>query len=170
VTGEVDVPSPDDVLVDEDDEADVLEALELVAVPGSVFALMAPNRPTPMTALMAAPVVSRLRRRRAASRARTLAWVVSLVSMVVSLDAASKSRLRGSWDIAEKNGAGRTLVTAFSIHFGACRPRSSGAPRAAHSIDFEACRPRSSGAPRAAHSIDFEACRPRSSGDRAGRS
>jgi hypothetical protein len=141
----LDVPSPDDVLVDEDDEADVLEALELVAVPGIVFALMAPNRPTPMTALMAAPVVSRLRRCMAASRACTLACVVSLVSMAVSVVAASKPRLRGSWELAKKNVAGRTLVTAFSIHFGACRPRSSGAPRAAHSIDFEACRPRSSG-------------------------
>ena len=123
MTGVVDVPSPDDVLADEDDEAEVLE---LVAVPGSVFALMTPNRPTPMTALMAAPVVSRLRRRMAASRARTLAWIVSLVSMVVSLDAASKSRLRGSWDMAEKNGAGRRLVTAFSIHFGACSPVTQG--------------------------------------------
>jgi hypothetical protein len=79
VTGVVDVVSPDEVLlVEEDDEADAVEAL---AVPGIVFALMAPNRPTPMTALIAAPVVSRLRRRMAASRARTLASVVSPFSM-----------------------------------------------------------------------------------------
>jgi hypothetical protein len=90
VTGVVDVAKPDEVLVDEDDEA---VAVEVVAVPGIVLALMAPKRPTPMTALMAAPVVSRLRRRMAASRARTLAWVVSLVSMRVSVAVRTKSRL-----------------------------------------------------------------------------
>jgi hypothetical protein len=75
VTGVVEELSPDELLVVDDDEA------EVVVVPGIVLALMAPNRPTPMTALIAAPVVSRLRRRMAASRARTLAWVVSLFSM-----------------------------------------------------------------------------------------
>jgi hypothetical protein len=78
VTGVVEELSPDEVLVDDEDEADVVE---VVVVPGIVLALMAPKRPTPMTALIAAPVVSRLRRRMAASRARTLAWVVSLFSM-----------------------------------------------------------------------------------------
>lgn len=75
MTGVVEVLSPDDVLAVEDDE------VEALVVPGIVFALIAPNRPTPMTALIAAPVVSRLRRRMAASRAPILAWVVSLFSM-----------------------------------------------------------------------------------------
>jgi hypothetical protein len=78
VTGVVEELSPDEVLVDDAAEAEVVEA---VVVPGIVLALMAPNRPTPMTALIAAPVVNRLSRRMAASRARTLAWVVSLFSM-----------------------------------------------------------------------------------------
>ena len=89
MTGVVDVASPDEVLVAEEDEAVAVE----VAVPGIVLALMAPKRPTPMTALMAAPVVSRLRRRMAASRARTLVWVVSFVSMRVSVAVRTKSRL-----------------------------------------------------------------------------
>jgi hypothetical protein len=82
VTGVVDDCRPDEVLVDDEDEAvvDVL-AVELLVVPGIVDALNAPRRATPATALTAAPVVSRLRRRMAASRARTLSWVVSLISM-----------------------------------------------------------------------------------------
>jgi hypothetical protein len=91
VTGVVDDCSPDEALIDEE-VAEVLEALAvaLVLVPGIVYALTAPNRPTPMTALSAAPVVSRLRSRMAASRARTLSWVVSLVSMRVSVALASE--------------------------------------------------------------------------------
>jgi hypothetical protein len=81
------------------------------ATPGIVLALTAPSRPTPMTAQMAAPVVSRLRRRMAASRARTLDWVVSLGSMTASLDPASKPSLRGSWDITEKNGRSWSIDT-----------------------------------------------------------
>ena len=82
MTGVVDDCKPDEVLVDDEDEAvvDVL-AVELLVVPGIVYALNAPRRATPATALTAAPVVSRLRRRMAASRARTLSWVVSLISM-----------------------------------------------------------------------------------------
>jgi hypothetical protein len=72
----------------------------VLAVPGIVLALTAPNSPTPATALIAAHVVRRFNRRMAASRARTLAWVVSWVSMTVSLDPLSKPRLRGSWDVA----------------------------------------------------------------------
>ena len=85
----VDVCSPDEVLVDVEDElvevdeevVDVL-AVAPLAVPGIVWALMAPRTPTPTSALTAAPVVSRLRRRMAASRARTLSWIVSLISML----------------------------------------------------------------------------------------
>jgi hypothetical protein len=84
VTGVVDDCSPDEVLVEDEEEDEVVEvlAVELLVVPGIVFALNAPNRPTPTSALTAAPVVSRLRRRMAASRARTLSWVVSLISML----------------------------------------------------------------------------------------
>jgi hypothetical protein len=96
VTGVVDDCSPDDeLLVDvddvDDDDEDVDPAVEvvvevaavaLVALPGMVCALTAANTPTPSRALTAAPVVSRFRRRMAASRARTLAWVVSSCSMV----------------------------------------------------------------------------------------
>lgn len=83
MTGVVDAWRPDEVLVDEDD-VELVEtvAVEPVVVPGIVRALTAPKRPTPMTALTAAPVVIRLRRRRAASRARTLSWIASLNSMV----------------------------------------------------------------------------------------
>jgi hypothetical protein len=96
------VASPDEVLVEDDDEEDVVVVLvdvpadELLAVPGIVLALMAPNMPTPMTAVIAAPVVSRFSRRRAESRARTRAWIVSFFSMTVSLDPPSKPSLRGS--------------------------------------------------------------------------
>ena len=84
MTGVVEDCSPDEVLVDDEEEVTVVEApaVELVLVPGIVYALTAPNRPTPMTALTAAPVVSRFSRRIAASRARTLSWIVSLISIV----------------------------------------------------------------------------------------
>jgi hypothetical protein len=86
VTGVVDGWSPDEVLID-DEELDEVVAVEvlavaLVEVPGIVCALTAPSTPTPTSALTAAPVVSRLSRRMAASRARTLSWIVSLISMV----------------------------------------------------------------------------------------
>jgi hypothetical protein len=92
VTGVVDDCSPDEVLVEDDEEDEVVEVLvvELLAVPGIVCALIAPNMPTPTSALTAAPVVRRLSRRMAASRARTLSWVVSLVSMRVSVAATSE--------------------------------------------------------------------------------
>jgi hypothetical protein len=86
VTGVVEVCRPDGVLVEDGEvveEATVLEVLAVeLLVPGSVCALTAPNTPTPTSALAAAPVVSRFRRRMAASRARTLAWVASSVSIV----------------------------------------------------------------------------------------
>jgi hypothetical protein len=154
VTGVVVVDSPEEV-DDDDVELEVVDvlAVELLVVPGIVLALMAPNRPTPMTALIAAPVVSRLRRRMAASRARTLAWVVSLVSMGVSLDAASKSRLRGSWDIAEKNGLAWRLDTPPMLAPAVIRrDRNPRVPAHQH---------------RWVHSWSP---RPHSSGDRAGRS
>jgi hypothetical protein len=83
VTGVVDDCSPDEVLVVEEDE-DAVEvlAVALLAVPGIVWALTAPSMPTPTSALTAAPVVSRLRRRMAALRARTLSWIVCSISMV----------------------------------------------------------------------------------------
>jgi hypothetical protein len=94
VIGVLDDWSPDAELVDEVDDEEVAEveavAVELVLVPGIVYALTAPKRPTPMRALSAAPVVRRLRSRMAASRARTLSWVVSLVSMCVSVALASE--------------------------------------------------------------------------------
>jgi len=80
VTGVVDVCSPDELLV-EVVAVEVL-AVEVLAVPGIVCALIAPSNPTPTTALTAAPAVSRLSTRIAASRARTLSWIVSLISMV----------------------------------------------------------------------------------------
>jgi hypothetical protein len=89
--GVVDVCSPDVELVDNEDEADVVEVVEeAVVMPGIVCALMAPSAATPTSALTAAPVVNRLSRRIAASRARTLSWVVSMVSMRVSVALASK--------------------------------------------------------------------------------
>jgi hypothetical protein len=83
VTGVVDDCSPDDDVLVEDEE-DVVEvlAVEVLVAPGIVWALTAPSTPTKTSALTAAPVVSRLRRRIAASRARTLSWIVSLISMV----------------------------------------------------------------------------------------
>jgi hypothetical protein len=91
LTGVADVCNPDVVLVDDEDEDDVVEvAEEEVVMPGTVCALMAPSAATPTSALTAAPVVSRLSRRIAASRARTLSWVVSLVSMRVSVALASE--------------------------------------------------------------------------------
>jgi hypothetical protein len=93
VTGVVDDCSPDDELLvevegvfedelDDDVAVEALAVLEAPEAPGMVCALIAANRPTPTRALTAAPVVSRLRRRMAASRARTLACVVSSCSMV----------------------------------------------------------------------------------------
>lgn len=77
MTGVDDDPSP--VLVDVDVEVVVLALCEVVVMPGMVEALTAANTPTPASAPTAAPVVSLLSRRKAASRARTLFWV--LVSM-----------------------------------------------------------------------------------------
>ena len=124
MTGEVEgactgaaVVADGEVVVDDGELVDAAEAvdlLEVVAEPGMVLAPMAPNSPTPMTALIAAPVVRRFNRRMAASRARTLACVVSLVSMAVSLDAASKSALRESWELAVKVNTA-TLVTGRSL-------------------------------------------------------
>jgi hypothetical protein len=84
VTGVVDDCSPDDeVLVEDEEEVDVaVLAVAVLVVPGIVWALTAPSTATPTSALTAAPVVSRLSRRIAASRARTLSWIVSLISMV----------------------------------------------------------------------------------------
>jgi hypothetical protein len=87
VTGVVDDCSPEDELLVEVDDDVVVEvlAVALFEAPGMVFALIAANRPTPTRALTAAPVVSRLRRRMAASRARTLACIVSSFVSRVSM-------------------------------------------------------------------------------------
>lgn len=111
--------NPDEVVVEDDVDDEVVDADEAVAVevlgvPGIVLALMAAKRPTPRSELIAAPVVSRLSRRMAASRARTLACVVSLASMAVSLDVASKSALRESWELAVTFNTA-TLVTGRSL-------------------------------------------------------
>jgi hypothetical protein len=84
VTGVVDDCSPDDeVLVDDVvEEVVAVLALAVLMVPGIVWALTAPSTATPTSPLTAAPVVSRLRRRIAASRARTLSWIPSLISIV----------------------------------------------------------------------------------------
>jgi hypothetical protein len=77
-----DDPSAVPVLEDEEEldvEVVVLALCEVVVMPGMVEAPTAPNTPTPASAPTAAPVVSRLSRRKAASRARILFWV--LVSM-----------------------------------------------------------------------------------------
>jgi hypothetical protein len=85
----VDDCSPDDELLVTDELDDELDdvavevlAVAVVEVPGMVCAPIAANTPTPRSALKAAPVVSRLSRRMAASRARTLACVVSSCSIV----------------------------------------------------------------------------------------
>ena len=85
MTRAVDDCSPDDdVLVEDEDDVAVVAvvAAAVLEVPGIVCALIAPSTPTPTSAVTAAPVVSRWRRRIAASRARTLSWIVSPVSMV----------------------------------------------------------------------------------------
>jgi hypothetical protein len=85
VTGVADDCSPDEVVVVEDDadeEVVAVLAVAVLAVPGIVWALTAASMPTPTSALTAVPVVSRLRRRMAASRARTLSRIVSSISMV----------------------------------------------------------------------------------------
>jgi hypothetical protein len=104
VTGVVDDCSPDaKLLVEVEDELDDDVAVEVLAValleaPGTVFALIAAKTPTPTRALTAAPVVSRLRRRMAASRARTLACVVSSCSMVL----VSAPPLNVKWELPVK--------------------------------------------------------------------
>ena len=80
MTGVVDDWSPDEEDVDVAVVAVV--AVDVVEVPGIVCALIAPSTPTPTSALTPAPVVSRWSTRIAASRARTLSWIVSPVSMV----------------------------------------------------------------------------------------
>ncbi|HXI55263.1 MAG TPA: hypothetical protein VNO55_04360, partial [Polyangia bacterium] len=82
LTVELDACSPDELLLEDDDVAVEVLVAAVLAVPGIVSAPMAPSKPTPTTALTAAPAVSRLSRRSAASRARTLSWIVSLSSMV----------------------------------------------------------------------------------------
>jgi hypothetical protein len=77
-----DDPSP--VLVDVGVEVVVLALCEVVVMPGMVDALTAPKTPTPASAPMAAPVVSRLSRRNAASRARILSWVLPFMASVLT--------------------------------------------------------------------------------------
>ena len=80
-TGVEDDGTVDEAEVDEDELALVADVVAVVdVVPGIVYALTAVSMPTPATAANAIPVVSRLSRRIAASRARTLDCV--LASMV----------------------------------------------------------------------------------------
>ena len=90
-----DEPSPDVEDVDEAElEVAVLAVCELVVAPGMVDALTAPSTPTPASAPTPTPVVKRLSRRNAASRARTLSWV--FLSMGASVAAAAETSLRES--------------------------------------------------------------------------
>src|SRR6266850_2109272 len=90
-----DEPSPDVEDVDEAElEVAVLAVCELVVAPGMVDALTAPSTPTPASAPTPTPVVKRLSRRNAASRARTLSWV--FLFMDASFAAASETSLRES--------------------------------------------------------------------------
>jgi hypothetical protein len=88
----------------EEDELEVveLEELEVVvaavpddeaAVPGIVRALTVPKMPTPATAAKAMPVVSRLSRDRALSRARILASEGFVCSMLVRMLPPSQSSM-----------------------------------------------------------------------------
>ena len=83
--------NPDEAVLDEELDVDEVE-LDTVAepevaevVPGIVDALITASMPTPAQAEMATPVVRRLSVRIASSRARTLAWLAALVSMVRKL-------------------------------------------------------------------------------------
>jgi len=79
---EVERPELEELLVDEEvevapvEEADALEAVT-EELPGIVWALTQPRTATPAIAPRAVPVVSRESSRWAASRARTLCWIVS---------------------------------------------------------------------------------------------
>jgi hypothetical protein len=68
------------------DEVDVLAVApdESETMPGIVYALTTPSRPTPATAPNATPAVTRLSNRAAASRAWILASLVLFVALVVS--------------------------------------------------------------------------------------
>jgi hypothetical protein len=94
VTGVDDEPSPVVELDEVELEVAVLAVCDVVVAPGIVYALTAPSTPTPASAPAATPVVSRLSMRNAASRARSLFWV--LLSMGVMVAAASETSLRGS--------------------------------------------------------------------------
>ncbi len=79
---EVERPELEELLADDEVEvAPVEEAAVLEAVteelPGIVWALTQPRTATPAIAPSAVPVVSRESSRWAASRARTLCWIVS---------------------------------------------------------------------------------------------
>jgi hypothetical protein len=76
VTGVDDDPSPAVELDEVELVVAVLAVCEVAVVPGMVDALTAPSTPTPASAPTATPVVSRLSRRKAASRARILSWVL----------------------------------------------------------------------------------------------
>jgi hypothetical protein len=200
--GVVDGATTGDVLVDADEALVDDEAADLLAVvadPRIVLAPMVPNRPTPIRALIAAPVVRRFSRRMAASRARTLACVVSLVSMAVSLEVAAKSALRETWELAVNvntsnarhgalvtrgrpagrgDGPGGGVAARAPIRRTRRRKRVSEGLRftpspanAGYSLlnRLRTCRLRSSGAPRAAHSIDFGRVAPVAQGRRAQR-
>jgi len=87
LTGVDEDPSPL-VELDEVEVAVEVEVILLVVgdvvVPGMVDALTAPRTPTLANAATAAPVVRRLSRRNAASRARILSWILLSMAPVLT--------------------------------------------------------------------------------------
>jgi hypothetical protein len=88
------------VLVD-DVDADV-SFEEVDDAPGIVAALTALKAPRPATAVIAAPTVSRLSVRRAASRARILSSVLSVLPMATSVGATSQPYVGNCCEVPEK--------------------------------------------------------------------
>lgn len=84
VTGVADDCRPVEVEM-EDVEALAVAPDDVAAVPGIVYALTAPRRPTPAIAPKASPAVIRLSILVAASRARILLSVMSPFSMVLTV-------------------------------------------------------------------------------------
>jgi hypothetical protein len=131
-----DDPSPVLVLVDVDVEVVVPALCGVVVMPGMVAALTAPNTPTPASAPTAAPVVSRLSKRNAASRARILFLV--FVSMALVLTRPLKHLLEEAETLLRAVKPGDTRIRQSDAGFSStpepaldCRMRVI-----AHSIDF----------------------------------
>jgi hypothetical protein len=115
LTGVADDPSPVLVLEEVEVEVVVLALCEVAVMPGMVAALTAPNTPTPASAPTAAPVVSRLSRRNAASRARILFWV--LVSMALVLTRPLKHLLEEAETLLRAVNPGDTRIRQSDAGF-----------------------------------------------------